>query len=170
MPQEAGRQGYLREEIAAFAAASLQRVSEGPGRGLCHPIFFDIGRDEAVALTLRASAPFRQHAGFLRRGLPGPVTDEHFHSSVGGGVSLMLSPIVAAYSAFVPSFRPRLRLVPAHARAVEPCPGYVGRGRCLVPQGGPGTQCAIIGRTAALAPTKRFYAIHNVAATVKSVR
>jgi thymidine phosphorylase len=176
LPQEiirAKRDGgtLTPDEIAAFVRGVTDgSITEGQAAALAMAVFFrGMHRSETVALTLA----MRDSGTVLRwEGLDGPVLDKHSTGGVGDKVSLILAPILAACSAYVPMLSGRgLGHTGGTLDKLEAIPGYdtrpdLDRLRRVVREAG----CAIVGQTDDLAPAdRRLYAIRDVTATVESV-
>jgi len=143
-------------QLGAFAMAVFQR-------GMTMP--------ERVTLTQQMMCSGKV-LNWQNMDLDGPVVDKHSTGGVGDKVSLMLGPIVAACGAYVPMISGRgLGHTGGTLDKFDSIPGYDAHPdeqsfKSLVKQVG----CAIIGRTAELAPAdQRLYATRDVTATVESI-
>jgi thymidine phosphorylase len=164
---EALTPGEIRNFIAGFADGS---VSHAQAAAFAMAVFFrDMNLTERVALTeaMRDSGTVLDWSD-----LDGPVVDKHSTGGVGDNVSLMLAPILAACSVYVPMISGRgLGHTGGTLDKFDSIPGYTTSPdnelfRRVVKQAG----CAVIGQTADLAPAdKLLYAIRDVTATVESI-
>lgn len=176
LPQEAIRQKrdgapLEPETIAAFVRGIADgSIGEGQVAAFAMAVFFrGMAPEETVALTLA----MRDSGRTLRwAGLPGPVVDKHSTGGIGDKVSLVLAPVLAACSTFVPMLSGRgLGHTGGTLDKLESIPGYttqpdLARLERTVRAAG----CAIIGQTDDLAPAdRRLYAIRDVTATVESI-
>src|SRR3954462_14871664 len=135
----------------------------------------------AMALYLRGMEPAERvafTAAMTRSGavldwnLGRPVIDKHSTAGVGDKVSLMLAPILAACGGAVPMIAGRgLGHTGGTLDKLDSIPGYnttpdLDRLRAVVGDVG----CAIVGKTAELAPAdRRLYALRDATATVESI-
>src|SRR3569623_3408531 len=153
-----------------IAGRTVGTVSHAQAAAFAMAVFFrDMSTDERVALT----AAMRDSGTVLDwSGLDGPVADKHSTGGVGDNVSLMLAPILAACSVYVPMISGRGR---GHTGGTldkfDSIPGYTTQPdnalfRTVTREAG----CAIIGQTADLAPAdKILYSIRDVTGTVENV-
>ena len=148
------------------------RVSEAQAAAFAMAVFFrGMSLDERVALT-RAMRDSGTVMEWRSLNLPGPVIDKHSTGGVGDKVSLILAPMLAACSGFVPMVSGRgLGHTGGTLDKFESIPGYRAKPdndllRRVVKEVG----CAVIGATDDIAPAdKRLYAIRDVTATVESL-
>ncbi|WP_108396037.1 thymidine phosphorylase [Devosia submarina] len=158
-------------EISDFIAGFAQgTVSHAQAAAFAMAVYFqDMSMPERVALTLS----MRDSGTVLDwSDLDGPVADKHSTGGVGDNVSLMLAPILAAISIYVPMISGRgLGHTGGTLDKFDAIPGYAtspdnAQFRKVVQSAG----CAIIGQTADLAPAdKTLYAIRDVTGTVESI-
>jgi thymidine phosphorylase len=101
LPQEVIRRkrdgaALSREEVKDFIAGLTSgSVSEGQVAAFAMAVFFKgMSREEAVGLTLA----MRDSGTVLTWDLPGPVVDKHSSGGIGDNLSLMLAPMLAAWS------------------------------------------------------------------------
>ena len=147
-------------------------MTEGHAAAFAMAIFFrGMTLDERVALT-RAMTRSGLSLDWRAENLPGPILDKHSTGGVGDNVSLMLAPMLAACSAYVPMISGRgLGHTGGTLDKLDSIEGYASQPdlalfKRVVKEAG----CAIIGQTADLAPAdRRLYAIRDVTATVESV-
>ena len=147
-------------------------ITDGQVAALAMAVFFrGMTMAERVALT-RAMTRSGDVLDWAGEGLDGPVVDKHSTGGVGDKVSLMLAPILAACSAYVPMISGRgLGHTGGTLDKLDAIAGYktapdLATFRATVRAAG----CAIIGQTADLAPAdRRLYAIRDVTATVESI-
>ena len=176
LPQEIIRkkrdgQALSSAEISFFTQGiATQTISEGQIAAFAMAVFFrGMSLEERVALTegMRDSGET-----LVWPDLDGPVIDKHSTGGVGDNVSLMLGPLVAACSGYVPMISGRgLGHTGGTLDKLDSIPGYQTMPssslfRKVVRDCG----VAIIGQTASLAPAdQRFYATRDVTATVESL-
>ncbi len=160
-------------EIGDFIAGLVSgAVTEGQAAAFAMAIFYrGMTLDERVALT-RAMTRSGLSLDWRAENLPGPILDKHSTGGVGDNVSLMLAPLLAACSAYVPMISGRgLGHTGGTLDKLDSIEGYASQPdlalfKRVVRDAG----CAIIGQTAELAPAdRRLYAIRDVTATVESV-
>jgi thymidine phosphorylase len=159
-----------RDEVREFISGLTNNtISEGQVAAFAMAVFFKgMSAEEAVGLTLA----MRDSGTVLTWDMPGPVVDKHSTGGIGDNISLMLAPMLAACSCFVPMISGRgLGHTGGTLDKLDSIPGYTTQPdlalfRKVVREAG----CAIIGQTADLAPAdKRLYGIRDVTATVESV-
>ena len=159
--------GEIGEFIAGLTAG---RVSQAQAAAFAMAVYFrDMTLTERVALTeaMRDSGTVLDWSE-----LDGPVVDKHSTGGVGDNVSLMLAPILAACSVFVPMISGRgLGHTGGTLDKFDSIPGYQTQPdnelfRHVTKTAG----CAIIGQTADLAAAdKILYSIRDVTGTVENV-
>jgi thymidine phosphorylase len=156
----------VRDFISGLTAGT---ISEGQVAAFAMAVFFKgMTPDEAVGLTVA----MRDSGEVLTWDLAGPIVDKHSTGGIGDNVSLMLAPMLAACSCYVPMISGRgLGHTGGTLDKLDSIPGYMTQPDLALLRRAVGEAgCAIIGQTADLAPAdKRFYAIRDVTATVESV-
>lgn len=165
------RQRLSAAGLTAFVTGmATGAVSESQIGAFAMAVFLNgMSREEVVALTLA----MRDSGAVLDwSDLPGPVCDKHSTGGVGDNVSLIVAPIVAACGVYVPMVAGRgLGHTGGTIDKMESIPGYVvepARERfCRAVRE---TGCAIVGRSADLAPASgRLRAVRGATATLESV-
>jgi thymidine phosphorylase len=161
----------MPDEIATFIAGLTSgAVTHAQAAAFAMAVYFnDMSIDERVALTLA----MRDSGTVLDwSDLDGPVVDKHSTGGVGDNVSLMLAPILAACSVYVPMISGRgLGHTGGTLDKFDSIPGYTTNpDNALFRKVVKAVGCAIIGQTDDLAPADRtLYAIRDVTATVENI-